>query len=179
MKAALISAIVAAIVASTTATAATIVVTSKNIKNGTIQTVDISKKARAALKGQRGLRGLPGAPGPQGAVGPQGTTGTQGPQGVPGAPGLTGVQYVVADSATSPAFATCPAGKFVIGGGGFALGATNVLFASAPAANNTWGVAASPEDEPTRAVAICAALTAAPSSISPATAGWGSLAERR
>jgi hypothetical protein len=44
MKNALIAAIVSAVVAGTTATAATIVVTSKNIENGTIQTVDISAR---------------------------------------------------------------------------------------------------------------------------------------
>ena len=53
MKNALIAAVVAAIVAAASGTAATIVVTSKNIKNGTIQTVDISAKAKRALKGNR------------------------------------------------------------------------------------------------------------------------------
>jgi hypothetical protein len=65
MKNALIAAVVAAVVAAASGTAATIVVTSKNIKNGTIQTVDISAKAKRALKGNRGrgafkeLRGRP------------------------------------------------------------------------------------------------------------------------
>jgi hypothetical protein len=57
MKNALIAAIVSAVVASTTATAATIVVTSKNIKNGTIQLVDMSPRAKAGLRGKRGPRG--------------------------------------------------------------------------------------------------------------------------
>jgi hypothetical protein len=99
MMAAIISAIVAAVVASTTATAATIVVTSTNIKNGTIQTVDISATAKRALKGNRGLRGAPGpagaagtqgAPGPQGAPGLQGLQGLQGPKGDQGEPGAEG-----------------------------------------------------------------------------------------
>jgi hypothetical protein len=38
--------------------AATIVITSKNIKNGTIQTVDLSAQAKRAVKGNRGLRGF-------------------------------------------------------------------------------------------------------------------------
>lgn len=42
---------------------AAFVVTSKNIKNGTIQLVDISPRAKSALRGQRGPRGLQGAPG--------------------------------------------------------------------------------------------------------------------
>jgi hypothetical protein len=39
---------------------AAFIVTSANIKNGTIQLVDLSPRARAALKGQRGPRGLQG-----------------------------------------------------------------------------------------------------------------------
>ena len=56
MKTAFIAAVVSAIVAAASGTAATILVTSKNIKNGTIQTVDISAKAKKALRGQGGLR---------------------------------------------------------------------------------------------------------------------------
>jgi hypothetical protein len=37
---------------------AAFVVTSKNIKNGTIQLVDISPKAKEALRGQRGPQGI-------------------------------------------------------------------------------------------------------------------------
>jgi hypothetical protein len=53
MKDALIAAVVAAVVAAASGTAATIVVMS-NIKNGTIQMVDLSAKAKRALKGNRG-----------------------------------------------------------------------------------------------------------------------------
>lgn len=53
MKSALIAAVVAAVVAAASGTAATVIITSKNIKNGTIQTVDISAKAKRALRGQR------------------------------------------------------------------------------------------------------------------------------
>ena len=65
MKTALIAAVVSAIVAAASGTAATILVTSKNIQNGTIQTVDISAKAKRSLKGNRGPRGLTGAQGQQ------------------------------------------------------------------------------------------------------------------
>lgn len=91
MKSALVAAVVAAVVAAASGTAATIVVTSKNIKNGTIQAVDISAKAKRALKGNRGPRGLAGAPGQPGAQGPAGANGANGaagligPQGPPGA----------------------------------------------------------------------------------------------
>ena len=71
MKSAAIAAIVATLVSATSATAA-FVVTSANIKNGTIQTEDISAKAKRALKGNRGPRGLSG---PEGPTGPQGAAG--------------------------------------------------------------------------------------------------------
>jgi hypothetical protein len=54
---------------------------SKQVINGSLQTVDMSKKARKALKGNRGLRGLQGIQGAKGATGAQGV---QGQQGVPG-----------------------------------------------------------------------------------------------
>jgi hypothetical protein len=60
VKSALIAAVVAAVVAAASGTAATILVTSKNIKNGTIQTVDISAAPKRALRGQRGPIGLTG-----------------------------------------------------------------------------------------------------------------------
>lgn len=59
MRTAIIAAIVAMLVSAASATAA-FVVTSKNIKNGTIQLVDISPRAKAALRGQRGPRGIAG-----------------------------------------------------------------------------------------------------------------------
>jgi hypothetical protein len=52
-------------------------VTSKDIKDGTIQLVDLSPSARAALRGQRG---------PIGPQGPEGRQGLQGPQGPAGQP---------------------------------------------------------------------------------------------
>lgn len=117
MKNALIAAVVAAVVAAASGTAATIVVTSKNIKNGTIQTVDISPGAKRALKGNRGPRGF------------------EGPLGPGGAPGLAGIARLIyvdgpADSqcslllacppGESPvgfSVATCPADSYVVGGG--------------------------------------------------------------
>jgi Collagen triple helix repeat (20 copies) len=78
------------VIASTAATAATVVVTSKNIKDGTIQTVDISAKAKHALKGNRGPRGLQGPSGPAGLQGPSGPAGPAGPTGLKGDTGETG-----------------------------------------------------------------------------------------
>ena len=79
-----------------TATAARVLITSKDIKDNTIQVVDISKGTQALLKGNAGPRG------PQGLQGPQGAQGAQGAQGVLGAPGPTGP--------AGPAGATGPPG---------------------------------------------------------------------
>jgi hypothetical protein len=112
MKAAIISALVAFVVSAGSATAA-FVVTSKNIKNGTIQTVDISAKAKRALKGNRGPRGA------QGLQGVQGVAGAAGPQGPPGIQSLTKVVVSTQvppesfDSITAP----CPAGQTAVSGG--------------------------------------------------------------
>ena len=63
------------------------VITSKQIKDGTIQTKDISKKAQKALKGKTGSTGATGAQGAAGAQGPKGDTGAAGTNGTNGAPG--------------------------------------------------------------------------------------------
>jgi len=60
---------------------------SAQVINGSLQTLDLSKKARTALKGAKGPRGLQGPQGAQGAQGLQGPTGAQGVQGNAGAPG--------------------------------------------------------------------------------------------
>jgi hypothetical protein len=72
---------------------------SPQVINGSLQTKDLSKKARAALKGNRGPRGFQG---------PRGATGAQGAQGVKGDPGT---------SATS-LFATVKSNGTLINGSG-------------------------------------------------------------
>ena len=113
MKNALIAAVVAAVVAAASGTAATIVVTSKNIENGTIQTIDISAKAKRALKGNRGPRGLQGAQGVEGAAGPTGAQGAQGIQ------SLTAVSNTVSvlPGGFGQVTATCPSGQRPVSGG--------------------------------------------------------------
>jgi hypothetical protein len=123
LRNALIAAIVAAVVAAASSTAATIVVTSKNIKNGTIQTVDLSAKAKRALKGNRGprgLRGLTGLPGSDGSAGPQG------PPGPPGVQSLTpvGNSTTVASGSFGTVTATCPGGQSPVSGGFLFAGIT-------------------------------------------------------
>jgi Collagen triple helix repeat (20 copies) len=89
----MIAAVVAAVVAAASGTAATIVVTSKHIKNGTIQTVDISAKAKRALRGNRGPTGSAGPAGVAGPTGPAGPAGAVGPQGAKGDRGPSGAWY--------------------------------------------------------------------------------------
>jgi hypothetical protein len=116
----LVVALIALFVVSGGSAMAASLITSKQIKDGTIQAKDISKKAKQALKGNTGLRGLSGALGP---MGPQGPAGPQGVQGVQGAPGPVNLTYVRGDqvdvSATGQehAEAYCPAGQSVVGGG--------------------------------------------------------------
>ena len=72
-------------------------VASPQVVNGSLQTKDLSAKARKALKGNRGLRGLAGAQGAKGVTGAQGVQGVQGVQGAAG----TALAYVhVADDGT-------------------------------------------------------------------------------
>jgi hypothetical protein len=54
---------------------------SAQVINGSLQTKDLSKKARKALRGARGPRGLRGAAGAQGAQGIQGVKGDKGDKG--------------------------------------------------------------------------------------------------
>jgi hypothetical protein len=72
VKTALVAVVVALLVSVGTAGAARVLITSKDIKNGTTQLVDLSGKAKRSLKGQRGPRGqgTQGAPGPARRSGP-------------------------------------------------------------------------------------------------------------
>ena len=76
------------------ATAAGVLITSRQIKDRTIQVRDISPPAMRALRGTRG------ALGPQGPEGPPGPAGPQGPQGNQGATGATGPAGAPGRSAT-------------------------------------------------------------------------------
>jgi len=100
----------------------------RQVVNGSLQTVDLSRKARAALKGARGPQGPQGVPGERGATGAQGAQGAQGIQGVqgnpgtpgaPGPPGLANLELEIVQSANNSVTpktlaATCPGNKRVI-----------------------------------------------------------------
>jgi hypothetical protein len=121
----LLVALVALVMATTGSAVAASLITSKQIKDGAIQTRDISKNARMQLKGERGPGGPPGA---EGAPGAQGTPGPSGPQGTPGPKGDKGEQgpkgekgddgSIGATGATGPAgplVDTLPSGKTLRG----------------------------------------------------------------
>src|SRR5215218_2312524 len=106
--------------------AAAFVVTSKNIKNGTIQLVDISPRAKKALRGQRGREGPQG---PQGAQGIQAITEVHSPPTfIP--PGQFG-----------DAVATCPEGQQPISGG-FEGTVTGMTIKISKRFERGWGVSA-------------------------------------
>jgi hypothetical protein len=129
---AFVVALIALFVALTgTATATSyVLITGKQIKNGSIGVADLSKAAKKALKGQRGPRGFTGVSGPTGLAGPAGPAGLRGE---PGSPGLNGgfdpnkVSYssgpivTVSPGTEATSVAPCPAGSKVIGGGFYSI----------------------------------------------------------
>jgi len=115
---------------------------SKHIKDGQVSSADVrdndligtdidedTLQLRAGPAGPRGPKGDTGNPGVEGAAGPEGAPGPQGVQGAQGNPGLSNVEQVQATSTVtgsqSPKSMTvnCPAGKVVVGSGGFLGGA--------------------------------------------------------
>jgi hypothetical protein len=65
-------------------------VTSVQVVNHSLQLVDLSYAAVAALRGATGPRGAAGTTGPRGLIGPTGATGANGATGATGASGATG-----------------------------------------------------------------------------------------
>jgi collagen triple helix repeat protein len=112
----MVIAIMALVLAMGGSAVAASVITSKQIKDGTIQTKDLSKKALKALKGKIGATGATGAPGPAGPQGPQGAQGVQGLKGDTGARGPSDV-YSAADDTGAGDFdsisVTVPEGQYL------------------------------------------------------------------
>lgn len=103
-----------------------LIITSREIKDRTIQLRDLSPAAIRALRGQGGEQGPQGPPGPAGPQGPPGAKGEQGPPGPTGAKGsfdpakltwVWGEQVTVQAGVAAYPYAECPEGSFVIGGG--------------------------------------------------------------
>ena len=102
-----------ALAGTATAGGVALIVTSANIKNGTIQLTDISPAAKRALKGKRGPAG------PAGPSGLAGSTGPAGPAGPPGVQVLTRVNAWVSveEGEYESVTAVCPAGMAPVSGG--------------------------------------------------------------
>src|SRR3954451_18323466 len=83
-------ALLALVMATTGSAVAASIITSKQIKDGTISTKDLSKKTVSALKGKIGPQGAQGAQGPKGDAGAAGTNGTNGTNGAKGDKGDPG-----------------------------------------------------------------------------------------
>ncbi len=117
---ALLISVVALVAAMTGSAVAASLITSSQIKDGTIQLKDINKNSRALLKGKKGAKGSTGAQGPRGA---NGLPGAQGAPGAPGGPGPVSLHYVTGPEVNTSgadqyhAEAVCPAGLSVTGGG--------------------------------------------------------------
>src|SRR5690349_15030031 len=86
----MVVAVIALVAALSGSAVAASLITSKQIKDGTIQTRDLSKSARAAVKGPRGSVGPRGPKGDKGDLGPQGPKGDKGDAGANGADGAPG-----------------------------------------------------------------------------------------
>jgi Collagen triple helix repeat (20 copies) len=108
---------------------------SPQIKNGSIQKVDISKRTVSSLRGLRGSTGPQGPAGPQGPQGAAGATGAAGPAGPAGAPGANGATSVkfregaavsVAAGTSGFASVSCNPGEVATGGGGVDVNAIGV-----------------------------------------------------
>ena len=108
MKAILTAIIVSAIVTAGATAGVTTFVTSKQIKDHTIQLNDISASAVRGLHGQTGAQGPAGPKGDTGAPGSGGPQGQQGPKGDKGDPGESSGMYVTRATHALPAGATVP-----------------------------------------------------------------------
>jgi hypothetical protein len=91
-------------------------ITSKDIKNGTISTADLSTSAKRSLRGVTGPRGAAGSPGPQGPQGPAGPSAVGAITTIKSAQVPFGPRDVVMG-----AVAMCPAGQKALSGGGISV----------------------------------------------------------
>lgn len=146
-------------------------VVSKKVQNRSLLAIDF--KAGQLPAGPRGLQGEKGANGDTGSKGDKGEKGDKGAKGDAGAagpPGISGYQVVQgANPVTGTLFHSntidCPAGKKVLGGGGFVNGVNGAgphLVASTPKADGSGWIVTSTKSAGSLAVvgyAICANVT--------------------
>jgi hypothetical protein len=129
-------AIVAVLSMASGAAATRVLITSKDIKNGTVRPVDLSAAAK------RTMRGKQGKPGIRGPIGPRGL------QGNPGPPGFSGVLPndnvgSISPNSTGTVTAVCISGYKAVGGGFEATDPNLSVYSSKPSASGFgWDVSA-------------------------------------
>jgi hypothetical protein len=99
-----------------------VLITGKQIRNGSITGLDVKKKTLTAKHFKGSVRGARGATGPAGAQGATGAPGAKGETGAQGVPGLSGLEQVSSVSAANSQTykshsVNCPTGKKALGGG--------------------------------------------------------------
>jgi hypothetical protein len=123
--------IIAIVLASTGSAIAASQITSKQIKNGTIQLTDISKKARVSLEGGRGPQGGPGPGGPAGPPGPPG------PAGATKVVVRQGTPFSIPFGMNGTSTASCNPGERAVGGGNTASDPLLAVSQSLPIGGST------------------------------------------
>jgi hypothetical protein len=153
-------------------------ITSGDIKDHTIQTVDISARAVSDLQGQRGPAGPAGAAGAAGATGATGATGPTGDTGAPGGRGpagptggpldpsrivhVAGPVFTLSAGQPGPTYyaAPCPAGAIALGGGFTVTGSVHVSSSQASDFQQGWQISAdNPGSSPGTAQANAVCIT--------------------
>jgi hypothetical protein len=152
-------------------------ITGANVKNNSLTGIDVRNESLGTADVKNGSllpKDFKAGSLPAGQQGPAGPPGPPGAQGNPGVNGVSGLEIVYATSATNSdtekmVTASCPAGKKVLGGGGYAFNLTFpdevALVASFPYNSNGWRVVLQETDAYApnwlaRAYAICADIAA-------------------
>jgi hypothetical protein len=136
---------------------------SKQIKDHSVQYVDLSKKAAAKLRGKRGPRGYQGINGLNGLQGPAGPAGLAGGFDPAKVQYVTGASVTIAPGDVNAAGASCPAGSKVVGGGfmwSYETSGLTVQGSGPNAAGSAWVAAlynGGTIDATVNAYAVCAA----------------------
>ena len=132
-------AIVAVLSMASGAAATRVLITSRDIKNGTIRPIDLSPAAKRTMRGKQGIQGIRGKRGP---IGPRGLQGNQ------GIPGFTDVLPndnlgAISPDSSGTVSAVCSSGYKAVGGGFEATDPNLSVYSSKPSASGFgWDVSA-------------------------------------
>jgi hypothetical protein len=142
----------------------------RQVINGSLLKKDFkSGQLPRGARGPRGFAGAGGATGPAGAAGPAGAQGVQGPAGPVSLTYVFSADTALPNGTQQDAFADCPAGMVVTGGGGFSASTSTAVTIKSSAIGTTtgdapdeWGVTmnnTSGSDTTFNAEAICTTPT--------------------